>query len=79
MEPLLNLLIENLRNAVDALRGPLESELHSEFHDSAKLPDKKLAVLAGEVENLLDELSLLIQPPVELLADNFLGIFCSVT
>jgi hypothetical protein len=75
MEPLLNLLIANLRYTAAALQGPLASELHREFHNSRKLPDKKLTALTGEAENLLDEIGLLIQPPVELLADNFLGMY----
>ena len=75
MEPLLNVLIANLRYTAAALRGPLASELQDELFHSKNLPNKKLTALAGEAENLLDEIGLLIQPSVELLADNFLGMY----
>src|SRR5438034_3518407 len=68
MEPLLNVLIANLRYTAAALRGPLASELQDELFHSKNLPNKKLTALAGEAENLLDEIGLLIQPSVELLS-----------
>lgn len=73
MEPLLNLLISNLRYTALQLHGPLHKELQAAIFDPERLPDKKITALAGEAEELLDQISLLIQPSVSLLADNFLG------
>jgi hypothetical protein len=73
MEPLLNLLISNLRYTTLQLRGPLHKELQAAIFDPERLPDKKITALAGEAEELLDHISLLIQPSVFLLADSFLG------
>lgn len=73
MESLLNILIANLRYTAAQLRGPLHEELQAAIFDPEKLPDKKLSALAGEAEDLLEQISLLIQPSVSLLADNFLG------
>lgn len=76
MEPVLNELIVNLQSALGALQmeGPVKSDLYNLLHHPQGLPDKKLTALASEAENLLDSIQKLLQPPVELLADNFLGI-----
>jgi hypothetical protein len=77
MESLLTVLITTLRYTTDQLRGPLHKELRAAIFDPERLPDKKITALASEVENLLEEIGLLIQPPVSLLADNFLGTLSS--
>lgn len=74
MERVLVNLIASVEAAVAALQGPLSEELQMALHDADKLPDKKLSALAAEAESLLDRAQLLIQPSVELLADNFLGM-----
>jgi hypothetical protein len=79
MERTLINLVASLQAAVSALQGPVKDELQESLHDANKLPDKRLVQLAAEAENLLDQTHLLIQPSVELLADNFLGRASSKT
>jgi len=75
MEPLLNVLIANLRYTAEALRGPLREQLLAQATapERKELPDQTFVALAGEAQNLLDEVNLLLQPPVETIADNFFG------
>lgn len=77
MEPLLTELIANLRQTTAALKGPLRETLLVQLTSSERgdLPDPQFAALASEAGNLLEELNLLLTPPVEKIADNF---FCKI-
>ncbi|KAF2276639.1 putative O-methyltransferase [Westerdykella ornata] len=66
-----------LKNLIDALRTAStqldESNVEEVLHDTEKLPDKKVAELASEALDLLDELRLKLEPRQLILADHFLG------
>lgn len=75
MEPLLQVLVANLRYTAAALKGPLREELLTQVRSQERgdLPDRAFAALSAEASDLLGEIGLLLQPPVETLADNFFG------
>lgn len=73
MEPILLDLIDSLKAASRKLKGDAKTSLQTALHDTEKLPDQKLSLLASETLDLLSEIRLLLEPGHLILADHFLG------
>jgi len=74
MESTLQELITSSQRTLKLLRGPLAEELRTTLSDAKKLPAKSIYNLTLEAENVLDQISLLIRPSSDILAENFLGM-----
>lgn len=67
-------LIDSVQSAVKILKGPAKSQLDQQLHDSTKLPHKRIASLASQAIDILNEAERLLEPGPLTLADHFLGI-----
>lgn len=74
MEKSLQDLVHLLQATSANLRGPDGVLLQAELHDTEKLPNPKLSLLASEALELLTEIRLLLEPRQLILADHFMGI-----
>lgn len=74
---MLQLLLENLNNAVKSalsyLEGPLKGCLRESLHNGGGLPDPTCSLLAAETTDLLHRTQKLLDPKTVILADHFLG------
>ncbi|OTB04090.1 hypothetical protein M426DRAFT_321185 [Hypoxylon sp. CI-4A] len=73
MEPILLDLIDSLKTASLRLNGDAKQTLQTTLHNTEKLPDRKLSLLASETLDLLSEVRQLLEPGHLILADHFLG------
>ncbi|KAI0508612.1 putative O-methyltransferase [Xylaria bambusicola] len=73
MESTLQQLIESLKAASRDLSGNQHEQLQTKLHNTDKLPDRNVFLLASEALNLLSEVRLLLEPGPLILADHFMG------
>ncbi|PSN67012.1 S-adenosyl-L-methionine-dependent methyltransferase [Corynespora cassiicola Philippines] len=64
-----------LKDACEALEGPLNQERIDSLQDSNKLPNKQSSLIASQTVDLLDRVSRLVQPPVSVLAESYLAYY----
>lgn len=74
MEKSLQDLVTLLQATSVNLKGPDGVLLQAELHDTERLPNPKLSLLASEALELLTEIRLLLVPRQLILADHFMGI-----
>ncbi|RMZ66208.1 O-methyltransferase family 2 [Pyrenophora seminiperda CCB06] len=66
-------LITSLRSVSSKFNGETKSELNELLHNTEKLPDKQIWLLASEALGLLTEVQAALEPGHHVLADHFLG------
>ncbi|RYP04561.1 hypothetical protein DL764_004369 [Monosporascus ibericus] len=74
MDKTLQGLIDTLKSTLLDLRSDADGgSLQAALHDTEKLPDQKLYLLASEALDLLSEVRLVLEPSQLVLADHFFG------